>query len=88
MFCIGAPMSKPHVAVQQLLPAGTTRTLTPHLEEGSYYICVIDPSGGQFLEVELSGVKDVSLQVTDEGLSSIAPKVAPFPQLELRNDSS
>ncbi len=87
-FCIGAPMSKPHVAVQQLLPAGTTRTLTPHLEEGRYHVRVIDPSGGQFLDVEMNGVKDISVQMTDEGLSSVAPEVASFPQLELKNDSS
>src|SRR6202171_12999 len=55
-FCLGSPQRTPHVIAQQLLVAGSDRTLTMPLEEGRYRIRVLDLPGEYMVKINSDGV--------------------------------
>ena len=44
-YCMGSPQRTPHVIIQQLLPARTSRTLTLPLDEGRYRLRTLELPG-------------------------------------------
>ncbi len=54
-FCVGGPQVTPHVVVQQLVPAGETRVVTPLLEEGRHRLRTDANDEARTLLVSTSG---------------------------------
>ena len=56
-FCIAGPQTTPHVVVQQLLPIGAERTVTPVLENGRYRLRTLSLRGGEYVRVASNGIE-------------------------------
>lgn len=84
-FCMAGPQVTPHIVVQQLLPAGEARTLTPSLEAGRYRLRTLNLRGGQFLRVEPDGQPEAVFQPTANGWQDDEPHIAPQPTLHFEN---
>jgi class 3 adenylate cyclase len=64
-FCVGGPQVTPHVVVQQLVPAGETRTVAPLLEEGRHRLRAGAGGGERTLLVSASGSAELTLGTDD-----------------------
>jgi class 3 adenylate cyclase len=60
-FCVGGPQVTPHVVVQQLVPAGETRTVSPLLEEGRHHLRTDANDDARTLLVSANGAEVVTL---------------------------
>jgi class 3 adenylate cyclase len=88
-YCIGGPVDTPHVVVQQLLAAGTTRNISTLLEPGRYRARVLEQTGGQFFRVEADAPDNaVSFEACSEGWPSQEPIVPAAPQIILENQTA
>jgi class 3 adenylate cyclase len=87
VFCIGGPQDTPHVVVQQLIPAGESRTISPTLEAGRYRLRTLRLPGGQPLEVHPGGPSEITLAATGHGWPPHEQHLAPTPTLHLENQS-
>ena len=67
MFCVGGPQLTPHIAAQQLLPAGDRRSIDVELELGRYRLRAMALPGWQHLRVTDNGPCMRSLRVTSDG---------------------
>jgi len=85
-FCIAGPHTTPHVAVQQLIPAGGWRTVRPVLEPGRYRLRTLGLRGSESIRVVPGGVEEVSLRAsTIDGWPSGELELGTNPELTLRN---
>lgn len=89
-FCTGGPELTPHIAVQQLLPAGARRTLRPLLAVGRYRLRTLALPGGQLLSVSTEGGVDrVTLRAGAEAAwPNEELSLGTAPALSLENDSA
>jgi class 3 adenylate cyclase len=83
-FCVGGPQVTPHVVVQQLVPAGESRTVSPLLEEGRHRL----RAGGdtRTLLVSASGSEELTLGADD--VEEEEPTVSTRPVICFRNDTN
>ncbi len=84
-FCVGGPQVTPHILVQQLVPPGTRRTLTPSFETGRYRLRGSDLPGGQSLAVGSDGLSEVTLRASAAGWPHGELRLSPTPTLTLEN---
>ena len=84
-FCVGGPQVTPHIVAQQLLPAGTARTLTPALEEGRYRLRTLALPGGQSIAVASDGAPAATLRADPAGWPNTEVRLAPRPVLCYEN---
>jgi class 3 adenylate cyclase len=85
-FCIAGPQTTPHVAVQQLIPAGASRTVQPVLEVGRYRLRTLAMKGGEPITVTPGGLQEVTLRASKiDGWPSGDLELAPNPDLTLKN---
>ncbi|HKP53583.1 MAG TPA: DUF5939 domain-containing protein [Chloroflexia bacterium] len=67
-YCVGGPQVTPHIALQQLLPPGTKRTVTLPLEPGSYRLRTMLMPGTLPVSVVAKGeVSEATLRASSEG---------------------
>jgi class 3 adenylate cyclase len=85
-FCVGGPQVTPHVVVQQLVPAGETRTVSPLLEEGRHRLRAGADEDTRTLLVNASGSEELTLCAGDfEAEEELT--VSTRPVIRLRNDT-
>ena len=85
-FCVGGPQVTPHVVVQQLVPAGETRTVAPLLEEGRHRLRTDADGDARTLLVSASGPVRLTLGAGDFDVEEELT-VSTQPSIELRNDT-
>jgi class 3 adenylate cyclase len=83
-FCIGGPQVTPHIVVQQLVPSGETRTVSPLLEEGRHHLRIDANQDARTLLVSASGSAELTLEADVEAEEL---NVSTHPSIELRNDT-
>lgn len=66
-YCSAEPATKPHILVQQTVPAGQTRTVPTSLAAGRYRIRVRGRDGHRFLDVVAGGPAAVTWRASDGG---------------------
>jgi class 3 adenylate cyclase len=86
-YCVGGPQVTPHIAVQQLLPARSERTLSPCLEAGRYRLRALGLEGGQFLRIAPEGLEETTLSVGNDGWPAGELLLAPNPRLRFLNST-
>jgi class 3 adenylate cyclase len=85
-FCIAGPQTQPHVAVQQLIQAGESRTVRPALESGRYRLRTLTMRGSESIRVEQGGLEDATLRASAiDGWPSGELEISPTPELTLKN---
>ncbi|HYE12908.1 MAG TPA: DUF5939 domain-containing protein [Pyrinomonadaceae bacterium] len=84
-FCVGGPQVTPHVAVQQLIPAGGRREVAPALEEGHYRLRAMSLPGALSLLVTRDGAPSATLRAEAGGWPDEEPRVGTAPALSLEN---
>jgi class 3 adenylate cyclase len=84
-FCLGGPALTRHVVTQQLLAPGTSRTLTPTLEEGRYRVRARDLPGSRAVRVAQGGGPDETVAVVEAGWPEDELLLAPASTLRLEN---
>jgi class 3 adenylate cyclase len=52
-YCVGGPMVTPHIVVQQLMPAKSSRSVPLRLDPGDYRLRSLDRAGGQSVMVSI-----------------------------------
>jgi adenylate cyclase len=85
-YCMGSPQRTPHVVVQQLLAAHTSRSLDLPLEEGRYRLRTLELPGEQLVTVSEDGAGTATARVSDR-LSGDELKLTPQTRLQLENAS-
>jgi class 3 adenylate cyclase len=86
-FCVGGPQVTPHVVVQQLVPAGESRTVEPMLEEGRHRFRTHALPDGESLLVSRAGADALTLRACGAGLGVAEPRVSTRPAVTLVNDT-
>jgi class 3 adenylate cyclase len=84
-FCVGGPQVTPHVVVQQLVPAGETRTVSPLLEEGRHHLRTGADGDARTLLVNASGSEELTLRADDVGEDELS--VSTHPVIHFLNDT-
>jgi class 3 adenylate cyclase len=85
MFCVGGPQVTPHIAAQQLLPAGDHRSIDVELEPGRYRLRTMALPGWQHLRVTGDGSCIRSLRATSDGWPNEEIDVGKCSQLQFEN---
>jgi class 3 adenylate cyclase len=86
-YCVAGPQVTPHVAVQQLLPAGATRSVEPELEPGGYRLRALGVDANLVLEVVPGGAGSMHARLGGDGLTADEQRLAPSVSLTLENAS-
>ena len=86
-FCVAGPQQTPHVAVQQLLPPGAKRTITPQLSLGRYRTRTMLLPGSQHFRVAEQGAKKVEIQLNEAGWTSPVETLVADATFELHNQT-
>jgi adenylate cyclase len=84
-YCIGSPQRTPHVVVQQLLPAHSSRTLKLALEEGRYRLRTLERAGEQMVLVESQGRQTAVVTLSKNGWDGEELLLSPETLLQLEN---
>ena len=84
-FCVGGPQVTPHVVVQQLVPAGESRTVAPLLEEGRHRLRTGAGDDARTLLVSASGSEALTFGADEVDEEELA--VSTHPVINLRNDT-
>jgi len=84
-FCVGGPGLTPHIVAQQLLPAGSDRTLSIPLEPGRYRLRTMSLAGSLALESRAGGSDAVSLVASDSGWPDREIGMSTKPSITLSN---
>ena len=85
VFCINAPQATPHVAVQQLLQPGESRTAAPSLEAGRYRLRALEMPGGQSLRVADEGETSLRINVDTDGWPDRERRLSRQPEITVAN---
>lgn len=87
-FCIAGPQTTPHIAAQQLIPAGEERDIQPLLEAGRYRLRTLSLRGGEFLRVQDDGLSAATLRAsTLDGWPQGELVIHPAAELRLKNST-
>jgi adenylate cyclase len=86
-FCMAGPQATPHIAVQQLLPPGEWRLVTPRLEPGRYRLRTLKLPGSQYAQVHHDGRPEVTLRARPAGWPNDEPHLLPNLNLTLANET-
>jgi class 3 adenylate cyclase len=86
-YCVAGPQVTPHVAAQQLLPAGATRSIEPELEPGGYRLRTLGLDAAVALEVGPGGAGSMRARLTGDGWETDDQRLAPSASLTLENAS-
>jgi class 3 adenylate cyclase len=86
-FCVGGPQVTPHIVVQQLVPAGETRTVTPLLEEGRHRLRTDANDDARTLLVSANGSEELTLSADDADVEEELT-ASTHPSIKLRNDTA
>ncbi|MET0649951.1 MAG: DUF5939 domain-containing protein [Pyrinomonadaceae bacterium] len=86
-FCVGGPQVTPHVVVQQLVPAGESRTVAPLLEEGRHRLRTGAGDDARTLLVSASGAEELTFGAADAG-GEEELTASTHPVINFRNDTS
>ena len=84
-FCLGSPQRTPHVIAQQLLAAGSDRTLTMPLEEGRYRIRVLDLAGEYMVKINSDGREAAVVTASADGCEDDDVSLIPNAKLTFEN---
>ncbi|MBC7931359.1 MAG: hypothetical protein H7Z38_12425 [Rubrivivax sp.] len=84
-FCVGGPQVTPHVVVQQLVPAGESREVTPLLEEGRYRLRTQTSPGGQFVFATRGGAVSLTLRADSASWPNEEMRLGRRPTITLEN---
>ncbi|HKO95361.1 MAG TPA: adenylate/guanylate cyclase domain-containing protein [Pyrinomonadaceae bacterium] len=87
-FCMGSPQKTPHIIAQQLMPAGSVRTLELPLEEGRYRLRALELAGGQDVTVLGNGQTEAQIEISEKGWPLEELKLATHSSLQLENNTS
>jgi class 3 adenylate cyclase len=90
-FCAGGPQVTPHVVVQQLVPAGESRTVEPLLEEGRHRFRTHARPEGEPVLVTRDGAVALTLRAGGAGPAAEweeEPHVSTRPAFTLVNDTN
>ena len=87
-FCVAGPQVTPHIVAQQLVPAGERRSLSLHLERGSYRLRALALSGALRLAVAPDGAGNAAVRIGPEGWPGDEAQLAEQAVLELENATS
>ncbi len=85
-FCIAGPQVTPHVAIQQLVRPGETRTLHPKLEEGQYRVRLLERAGGIFISVRAGGDAEALVRADTAEWASEEIELSLTPKITFQND--
>jgi class 3 adenylate cyclase len=85
MFCVGGPQVTPHIAAQQLLPAGAQRAIDVEMEEGRYRLRTMTLPGWQHLRVTPDGDCVRNLRATPDGWPNEEIDIGKCSQLQFEN---
>jgi len=88
-YCVAGPEITPHIIVQQLLPAGEKRLVTPVLDPGRYRVRTMGLPGAQYFRVSDNddGRAHLQLLLNEAGWSTTEAELIGTPQLHLQNDT-
>jgi len=86
-FCIGSPQRTPHVVVQQLLPAGSERSLDLPLGEGNYRLRVLELPGSQAVNVSPHGERSATITIVPSGWTDTVLNVSERTSFTLKNET-
>jgi class 3 adenylate cyclase len=84
-FCVGGPQVTPHIVAQQLLPAGSQRSVSIKLQEGRYRLRTMNVPGWQHLRASGGGEGGVSLRAHSDGWSSEEIEISRTCDLQFEN---
>jgi len=87
LFCIGGPQVTPHIAAQQLLPAGASRAVELKLDEGRYRLRTRTLPGWQHLRAGVDGPTEIVLRATSDGWIDDELPLARDARLVFENDT-
>jgi len=85
-FCVGGPQVTPHVVVQQLVPAGETRTVSPLLEEGRHRLRAGADEDARALLVNASGSGELTLRAVEDVEEELTVSTRPVIRLQNNTD--
>ena len=86
-YCVGGPMVTPHIVVQQLMPAHSSRTVPTSLEPGEYRLRSLDRAGGQTVLVSIDGRAESQLAIPAGEWETDDATIGRRTQLTLTNES-
>jgi class 3 adenylate cyclase len=84
-YCVAGPQVTPHVAAQQLVPRGASRSIDPRLEPGGYRLRALGLDGAASFEVEAGAAEAVHARLSADGWSAGEQRLAPEATLTLEN---
>ncbi|MDT5269376.1 MAG: hypothetical protein QOH49_1562 [Acidobacteriota bacterium] len=84
-FCVGGPQVTPHIVIQQLVPAGETRTVAPLLEEGRHRLRTDANDDARSLLVSANGSEELTIHADGEEEELT---VSTHPVINLQNDTA
>lgn len=87
VFCTSGPESAPHIAVQQLLQPGESRTVMARLENGRYQLRSTVIPGNHFIEVNANGAEESMLVGKPSSWESDDNFIAPTATLTFVNET-
>ena len=87
-YCLGSPQKTPHIVLQQLLAAKTTRRLQLPLEEGKYRLRVHELAGELAVLVSPAGAPSAAIEISEGGWTSEELDLAGCVDLELHNTTT
>jgi class 3 adenylate cyclase len=86
-YCVAGPQVTPHVAAQQLLRTGDTRSIEPELEPGGYRLRALGLDAAVALQVAPGGATTMRARLTGDGWATEEQRLAPTATLTLENAS-
>ncbi len=86
-FCVAGPHQTPHIVVQQLLPPGHKRTVTPQLSLGRYRARTGLLSGSQQFLVAEQGSAQTAIHLNEQGWPAETKTLATNATIELHNQT-
>jgi class 3 adenylate cyclase len=84
-FCMGSPQRTPHIVVQQLVAAHSSRTLSLPLEPGRYRLRALEISGGQEVDVSIDAALVAATTVSEQGWPVEELRLSTQASLQLEN---
>ncbi|WP_420632229.1 adenylate/guanylate cyclase domain-containing protein [Candidatus Leptofilum sp.] len=86
-FCVAGPQQTPHIAVQQLLPPGATRTVQPKLKAGRYRMRTANLPGSRQIVVTEQETAAQTFEIQPGGWPSERVSLQSDANLTLHNQS-
>jgi class 3 adenylate cyclase len=86
-YCVAGPQVTPHVAAQQLLPAGDARSIELELEPGGYRLRALGLDATVALQAAPGGATAAHARLTGDGWTTDEQHIAPAATLTLENAS-